>query len=183
MKYTLYISILILLCSCNLEQDKEPVITEALPNVANIPQRQKIDFSDEIPHSPIAILHLDLWEFESEKLDSAIVDVILRPLNPDTFKRGFVIDYHKSEEGTYVSLPIVDSLRKAHININALNYKGYSKDVIFYPDDTVSISKSLRPLYPDSTQQVILDGYNKWVKVQNEKIKDYPNIHPEMQIQ
>ena len=166
-----------------MEQGKVADVANVLPDAVEILQRQTIDYSEEIPNSPTAILHIDLREFESERIDSAIVDVVFQSRIPDTLRRGYVIDYHKSEEGTYVSIPIVDSLRKAYININALNYKGYSEDVIFYPGDTVSIVRSLRPLYPDSTQQVILDGYNKWVKVQNEKIKDYPNIHPEMQIQ
>jgi len=179
LKFTINISFfLILLLSCNTKtnapstEEQQPTIKEV-----HIPNKQSINLTEKTTSSHTATLHLNLFEFASEKLDSAIVNVILRPRIPDTFKRGFVVDYYKSKEGTYATIPTIVESREAFIHINALNYKGQSKEVTFNSEDTVDIISELWPLYPDSAQQIKLDQYKQWVKKESDKIKDNYHNH------
>ena len=155
----------------------EIIDTKGMPNSQGAPSKHNIDLTqDEEPTKYNSTVRLIVDEFGSDRLDSAIIDIVLTPIIPDTFNRSFVIRYYKNKEGTYALIPIRDSTRKASIRINALGYKGnmISKDLI--AGDTIIVARELWPMYPDSAQLVIKENYKKWMKKENDKIMDRTNL-------
>ena len=174
-----YISffLLIALQSCNVVE----------PNVdsnANRSKSQSVlnpahsDLTDSYKEYPgyRSTIHFDIREFGAHKLDSALVDIVLKPRIQDTFRRSFVHPYYAHIENNYISIPIIDSSREATFRINSLGYKGHSTMQNLTSDDTMIIAAELWPMYPDSAQLVIQHQYEKWIKKEQEKMKDYSDL-------
>lgn len=170
-----YILILITLIglACNVSNaDHDPLsveVHEISSDVRYTGGHAQSNLYDDYPGRR-STLSIDIREFAADIIDSAIVDIVLTPRVPDTLRRAFVFDFYRENNPLIIKIPIIDSIRRAKVRVNALGYKGSVKEVRLVSDETTDLAVELWPMYPDSAQKVIKQQYDRWVQKESDKM-------------